>query len=168
MGRRVAHGGAVLALAVALALTACGKSPAEQRAAAEQALAEHRFNDARIALVAALEDAPGDAELLGMLAQTHLERGDGEAALAALERLRRAGGGPTAKLDLMEAEAQLLRGQFSAAAALAGKHESAEAYRLRALAAIGTGDLGAAEQLFVLGAGRTGTCLLYTSPSPRD
>ena len=157
MGRRVAHGGAVLALAVALALTACSKSPAEQRAAAEQALAEHRFNDARIALVAALEDAPGDAELLGMLAQTHLERGDGEAALAALERLRRARGGPAAKLDLMEAEAQLLRGQFAAAAALARQHESAEAYRLRALAAIGTGDLGAAEQLFVSGAGRTGT-----------
>ena len=140
----------VAALALALAVTACGLSPEERLDRAETAFAQNRFTEARLDLASVLEEDAGNAEALEMLARTHLQLGDGESAWHVLERLT-AQGARLPDHDTLAAEAQLLRGNHAEALALAETLGSAEGARIAALALVGQGETAAAAERFEKG-----------------
>ena len=137
-------------LLAAMLLAACGLSPEEKRDRALTALEEHRFTDARLDLGSALQDRPDDPQLLLLLARTQLQLGDGEGALATLGRLQSAGRVP-ADFDLLRAEAELLRGDYDSALEIVDPLESAEAWRMAALAHLGLDEDEKAELAFAAG-----------------
>ncbi|GGD51768.1 tetratricopeptide repeat protein [Erythrobacter arachoides] len=141
--------------ALALALAACGLSPEERMARAETAFAEHRFSEARLDLATVLQENERDPVALELLARTQLHLGDGEGAVATLERLAAAGRQP-ADFALLMGEAQLLRGRLDEALALVADSDTPEAARIAALAHIGAGDTDAARAAFAAGAQRRG------------
>src|SRR5689334_22721573 len=120
-----------LILTAAVLLSACGASPEQQLADARKSYAAHRFSEARLGLLAALDAQPGDAAVLDMLARTQLEMGDGEAALATLDRLGTLGKTP-ADAAILRGDAELLRGEGDKALAAVDKLATAEAWRVRA------------------------------------
>lgn len=130
--------------ALALALGACGPTPEEQFDRAEQAFAEHRFNDARLDLGTLLQSDRDNPEVLELMARTQLELGDGEGARSTLERLAELGAQP-ADYPALLAEAMLVQGEFSGALAAGTALGTAEGYRIAALAHIALG--GADEAL---------------------
>lgn len=132
-----------LILSAVLALTACGSDPAQDFAKARTAHAAHQYRSARVLLASSLAARPGDKAALLLQARTLLALGDGEGAGAALEPLRTLKQ-PRGDIDELAAEAALLRKVPDVALAMLGESETAEAHRLRALAAIQKGDLARA------------------------
>ena len=137
----------------ALALVACSADPADRFARAQDAFENHRYDEARLDLVSGLKERPGDVAMLDMLARTQLALGDGEGAHASLERLEAAGGLP-GDAPLLFGEAALLRRQFDEAIARVAPEKSAEAWRIRAVARVGKGELAEAGKAFGEGAAR--------------
>jgi tetratricopeptide (TPR) repeat protein len=144
--RRIALPLAVLAL-----LGGCAPSPEEMIESAERSFAAHEFTSARLNLVSALHDKPGDAAAVELLARTQIELGDGEAAMTALDRLAALGRLP-ADAPVLRGEAELLRGHPKEALVAVETHRTAEAWRVRALAQIALGDVSAAADAFERGA----------------
>ena len=138
-----------------LMLTACGLSPEEQVKRGEESFAANRFSSARLDLVAALKERPGDVRAAELLARTYLELGDGEAAMAALDGLAERDALP-ADGAILRGEADLLRGRFRKAIDHVAAESSADAWRIRALAHIGLEDIDSAAQAFDEGAGASG------------
>ncbi|WP_128892555.1 tetratricopeptide repeat protein [Erythrobacter sp. HKB08] len=124
---------ALVALASA-ALAGCGMTPEEKQTRAEENMAQNLYSQARLDLVSALKDKPGDETMLRMLAEAQLAIGDGEGAATTLDKLP-AGD----EVTLMMAEADVLRGRFDAAIERLSGSGGADASRLRVLAFIGEG-----------------------------
>ncbi|MEL1250230.1 tetratricopeptide repeat protein [Aurantiacibacter gilvus] len=136
--------------AMALALSACGVSPEEQFDRAEQAFAEHRFNDARLDLGTLLQADSDNPELLELMARTQLQLGDGEGARSMLERLAAQNVRPD-DYDTLLAEAMLLQGEFESALAAGTALGTAEGYRIAALSHVALGGADAALESFQQG-----------------
>ena len=137
-------------LALALALAGCGLSSEQRLDRAEEAFAANRFNDARLDLANLLKEQPGNVPATVLMARAQLRLGDGEGALASLQRLERTGQTPD-DFALLKAEAQLLRGRHDEVLELTRDMGSAEGARLAALALIGKGEIEAAGSLFARG-----------------
>lgn len=136
-----------LVLPVLLALSACGDSPAESLAKARSEYAAHDYAAARIHLAKWLVANPADREALLLQTRTLLALGDGDGAQQALSRLT-GGQAPSAEVAELAAEAALLRGVPDLAVELLGQRQSAEAHRLRALAALQDNQSEAAQRHF--------------------
>ncbi|WP_309751356.1 tetratricopeptide repeat protein [Novosphingobium sp.] len=146
--------------AMLLALAACADSPAESFAKAQKEYAANNYAAARIHLANALNEEPGNRAMLLLKAQTLIALGDGEGAAAALQQLVGTAK-PTDQLAELSAEAALLRGASDVSTAFLTGIETAEADRLRAMAAIQKGDLPLAAQHFEKGLARGGNARLY-------
>lgn len=149
----------LILLSVLLAVTACADSPDERMAKAQAAFAANDYPAARIHLAAALAEKPGDRAMLELQARTLLALGDGEGARTAIEKL--AGGKPvTGNLAEMAGEAALLRQKPDLAVAAVDGLNSAEAERIRALAAIQSDDTKGAVTHFERGLALDGNARL--------
>lgn len=137
-------------LLVVASLSACGIEPEERYARAHENYAESDFAAARVDLISALKDMPGDPELLTLLARTQIALGDGEGALFSLEKLMSAQPKPDDFVAL-RAEAEVLRGQFGRALEILEGEESGPAYRAAALANIGLHDADGARKALAAG-----------------
>lgn len=136
-----------IVLAALLALAACADSPAESFAKAQAEFAANDYTAARIHLAAALAKEPGNRAMLLLQARNFVALGDGFGAGTALDKL--SGGKPhSGELAELAAEAALLRRAPDAVAKLLGSAKSAEAERLRALAALQKSDTATAEKQF--------------------
>lgn len=130
-----------------LALTGCGGDPAQQLSQAKAAYAAHDYGAARVHLANWLSAHPGDRDALLLQARTLVALGDGDGAQTALGKVAN-GKPPTGELAELAAEAALLRGAPGVALDLLGQGRSAEAERLRALAALQKNDPRAAQGHF--------------------
>lgn len=133
--------GALSLFALLLPLSACGDTPAERLAQAQEAFAREDYRAARVALSAALREQPADAAMLALLVRTQLRMGDPEGAEKSLAQL--AGKLPAREHAQLRAELLLLQGRAQdALTALDRGDGSPTAWRLRAAAwlAVGEGD----------------------------
>lgn len=140
----------LLAASIALGLTACTPAPETLFAEGEQAFQAHDYRAAWIQLEEGLKQQPGNTEMQVLLVTTFLRLGDGERAHIRLQTLApdlRA----TPRVKLLQAEADILRGEFDAALAGLSGMDSAAADRLVALAHIGKGDIVRAAAQFEAG-----------------
>lgn len=142
-------------LAGALALSACSPSPAARLAKAQEELARQNYTAARLELGAALRENPDNPELQRLLIAVHLRLGDGERAQGMIEQLRR-GRASSPDLTVMEAEAQLLRGQAETALRLLGDTATSDGWRVRAAAMLMLGREGDALTAFRRGLAQGG------------
>lgn len=142
-----------IVLAASLLLTACGQTAPEKFASAQEAFGQSDFVTARLQLISALQDMPGDQAMLTLLARTQLALGDGEGAASTIARLDPAS---TADLPELTAEADILRGQHDDALTTLAERNSADSWRLRALANIGLGNPAPAREAFEKGMQSTG------------
>ncbi|WP_353226890.1 tetratricopeptide repeat protein [Novosphingobium sp.] len=133
-----------IALLAALALAACNHDNPDARfAEAKKAFAAEDYAHARSAVLAALDGARGNRDMLLLLARSNLALHDGEGAGAALARLADAGmNGP--EWNEMAAEAALWRGRPKDMADLLKDDQSPAAWRLRGEAALADNDSAAA------------------------
>lgn len=139
-----------LPLLGAVLLAACGTSPEEHFAMAQQAFGKSDYQTAKGELGQALKDNPRNRDMLRLLLQTQLLVGDGEGVQGAVDRLRSIGEkGP----DLLRAEAEglLLRGRGADAVTLLGQDNSPDAWRIRAAERLGAQDDDAARAAFLNG-----------------
>ncbi|APE28709.1 tetratricopeptide repeat protein [Aurantiacibacter gangjinensis] len=136
--------------ALALALASCGVSPEERLSRAEEAYAENRFSEARLDLGMLLQRDDADVRVLELLARTQVQLGDGEGAVATLERLAAAGARP-ADYDALMAEAMLLAGNYAGSLAAGQSLGTANGLRIVALSHVAMSDLEAALAAFERG-----------------
>ncbi len=115
-----------------------------------EAFVQQDYTVAREAALQALQQNERDPAALDLLAQIYLAMGQGADALAILDRLK-ATGTPPANVRLLEAEAMLQTGEHEQALELLVGEESAESWRLRALAANLAGDSEVAIAAFLRG-----------------
>lgn len=125
-------------------LSGCGLSPEEKLAEADASFAANDYAGAKVYLVSALKEIPGDAAALSLLAETQIAMGDGDGALVSLSQI--AENSRSAYHATLLAEAELLRGEFQTALEAVGSPETAQAARIAALAHLGLNDLAAAKQ----------------------
>jgi len=140
----------LLPFALALVLAGCAEDPQARLARAEKSFAAHDYRRAAIDIAAALQAEPDNVALLTLAARNHLAQGDGVAAQAALDKLAATGRKP-ADFALLAGEAALLRGQAKQVLELVEGENSAEGYRLRALAQLALGDDEVAASTFAAG-----------------
>ncbi len=124
----------MLASAILLALSACDNPFADPMADATAAYEKQDYFAARDGAQAALRDDGSNAAALELLARSQIAVGDGANALASLGRLDKMPGKP-ADINLLLAEANLQIGDAAAMNDLLEGNTSADAWRLRALAA---------------------------------
>lgn len=144
------------AIVMALALAGCslfGSTPLDQ---AEEAFAAQDYITAQEHVQAALAANAEDAEALELLARIQLVMGQGGEVAATLERLRGSGAEPD-DANLLAAEGQLQVGNVVEALNLIGDSDSAEAWRLRALAAAAQGNDEGALRAYHEGRGADGS-----------
>ncbi|MEB3414988.1 tetratricopeptide repeat protein [Alteriqipengyuania sp. WL0013] len=139
-------------IAAATLLAGCTLSPADRAQRAEDAMAQGDFAAAKLDLVTALKDKPGDAELLMLLARTQLELGDGEGALQTLRQLDIS----DPQVRIMTGEAELVRGMPERAWQAVEGWGTADAKRIQALSKLALGDVAGAEARFVEGTSASG------------
>lgn len=128
-------------------LSACGPTPEELLARAEQAYAENRFIEARLDLGTLIRENPDDVHLLELLARTQLQLGDGDGAEASLLQIEQIGE-KSADHDLLLGEARLLLGRYDEVSAMFADPQSAEEGKLVGLAQVGMGQNEAAAATF--------------------
>ncbi len=131
-------------------LAACGALSSDPMDEAREALVAQEYHEAREHVLGALQDDPISIEALTLLAQIQLAMGQGGEALLTLGRLREAGASGQA-ITRIEAEAMLQTGEFQQAFAMLEGDTTAEASRLRALAAAMAGNDAEAAQHFLAG-----------------
>lgn len=144
----------VAAVVLAQLLTGCSSDPQTLLARARQEYAAHDFKAAQLDLATVLKALPNDPAALELRARTALATGDGVSAKAALDAL--AQDRRPADYALLQGEAALLREQPHEAVAAVGQDRSAEAARIRALAALQQGDTAGAARAFAAGEGGSG------------
>ena len=149
-----------LALPLVLALSACGSTPEEDFAKARAEFAAHDYAAARVHLASVLSAKPGNPEALLLQARTLLALDDGDGAGTALDSLA-AKAPATPDLAELRAEAALLRQVPDVALDLLKDSTSAEASRLRGLAAIQQGKLPEALEHFEKGLAAGGNARLF-------
>ncbi|WP_379546863.1 tetratricopeptide repeat protein [Qipengyuania sp. DSG2-2] len=134
---------ALIAIAATL-LSGCGVGPEARYERAVESFAEHDLASARLDLISALQEKPGDPAMLLLLARTQIGLGDGEGATSTLETL--AGlQEPDEETRALLATANVLRGRADEALAIIDGDKGIEAERARALAHIAKGDYAEAE-----------------------
>ena len=136
-------------LGILLMAGGCGADPAALLARAQHEYAAHDFKAAQLDLAGVMKARPGDPAALELHARTALALGDGigaRASLAALPSSRR-----PADYELLLGEAALLRQNPAEALAVVAGDSSAEAYRIRAQAALLKADDAGAAQAFAAG-----------------
>lgn len=146
---------ALLAIVLAANLGACSSGSGDTLADAQGAFAAQDYIAARDLAQAALESDRENVEALELLARAQLAMGRGEDVLATVERIRRAGGNADEQA-LIAAEGRLQVGDIATARQLIGDATSAEAWRLRALAAQLEGNDAATLDAFQQGRTATG------------
>lgn len=139
MDRRRPFLSSSLALSLALSLAGCSLFGSEPMDEAEAAFAAQDYIAAQSHAQAALAQDPEDGDALEMMARIQLVMGLGRDVLNTLARLERVGHAPE-DANLIAAEARLLMGEGEAAIELIGQTDTADAWRLRALAAVQAGD----------------------------
>lgn len=149
-----------LILPALLVLSACGDSPEQSFAKARHEFSAHDYAAARIHLAAALQERPGNRDMLLLQARTLLALGDGDGAGTALQTLIGARP-PVGELAELASEAALLRKAPDVALGFLGDDVSVEAERLRALALIQKLDMTGAQQHFEKGLGAGGSVRLF-------
>ncbi|MED5546589.1 MAG: tetratricopeptide repeat protein [Pseudomonadota bacterium] len=112
-------------------LAACGDSPETLLGKAQDSLAREDFDQARVEVASALQEDPGNAAMLEVLARAYLGLGDPDGAEGALRRLEQAGGTGSG-LSVLKAEIALLRGRPAEALERLGTAEGEDAARVRA------------------------------------
>ncbi len=140
----------LLAAAMLFTLAACDSPLSDPAADAAAAFEAQDYLAARDHAQAALREEPGNVEALELLARAQIAVGEGGNALATLDRLKAAEGAP-ADLALLQAEANLQMGDAAAMLTLLEGDDSAESWRLRALAAALGGDDAATLAAFAKG-----------------
>jgi len=140
----------LLASTLLLALAACSSPLSDPTADAAKAFAAQDYLAARDHAQAALREDSGDVEALELLVRSQIAVGEGGNALLTLDRLKAAGGKP-ADAVLLEAEANLQVGEIDIVLMLLEGVDSAEAWRLRALAASQRNDDAGALAAFARG-----------------
>lgn len=135
--------------ALALVLSGCGADPDTLLARAKQEFAANDYKAAQLDLATVLKARSNDAAALELHARTALALGDGETARASLGKLPAAGRPKDHALLL--GEAALLRRDDKAAEAAVVADQSAEGWRVRAMAALLRGDEAGAESAFAKG-----------------
>ncbi|OCC25283.1 hypothetical protein MB02_01000 [Croceicoccus estronivorus] len=128
-------------------VAACGEDAGDLLAKAQSDFAAHDYRSARLNLIAALKQDPGNRDMQLLQARTLLALGDGDGAGALLERLKAADASRPELVEL-SAEAALLRVAPDKALNLLGDLKTPEAERLRALAALQSDDINSAETHF--------------------
>lgn len=117
---------------------------------ARKEFADQDYFAARDLVISVLQDDGSNAEALELLAHIQLAMGLGQDVLGTLDRLEASGGGSTS-VPLLAAEAHLQVGNLDEVQTTLEGQESAEAWRLRALAAGMDGDNRAAIAAFAAG-----------------
>ncbi|MEL1250232.1 tetratricopeptide repeat protein [Aurantiacibacter gilvus] len=138
---------ALLAVSMLASLGACSLLGDDALEAAQQAFEAEDYIVARDLALAALEDDAENVAALELLARAQLAMGQGGEVAAVLERIERAGGEAEDEA-LLAAEGQLQAGNPAAARELVGDQQTAEAWRLLALAAVQEDDEAAALEAF--------------------
>ncbi len=141
---------AIFAMSLAASLAGCSLLPSDPTDKAQAAFDAQNYLTARDHVQTALAHDASDIQALELLARTLLAMGQGADALAALDRLNQSGT-PPADANLLAAEGKLQTGDPAAALELIGDDPTAEAWRLRALAAIAQGDAERAGQAYANG-----------------
>lgn len=136
----------VLLPLAALALASCGDSPDTVLARAREDLGAGNAQEARYRLAEALRSTPGDARMLLLLAQAHLQQGDVDGAERVLSRLGADAGSPQALR--LRARIALQRGKVAEALKLLATDTSAEGLAIQAEAYLALGDSDAARKAF--------------------
>ncbi|WP_338244993.1 tetratricopeptide repeat protein [Aurantiacibacter hainanensis] len=148
---------------LAMALSACSAAPVDPLDEAQASFEAQDYLAAYEHVQTALVADADSTTALELLARIQLAMGRGEDVAATLDRLEAAGGG-SEDLVLVEAEAKLQSGETDAAIELIGNARSAEAWRLRALAADLEGDEEGARAAFRQGRSAEGERVrLYTA-----
>lgn len=145
---------AAAAVAGALLLASCTASPETLLDRAGKAFSAHDFKAAQLDLATVLKAEPANLRALELHARTVLALGDGIAARTSLEALPPAA--RPADYALLLGEAALLRQAAADAEAAVAQEKSAEAWRIRAQAALLKGDDAAAARAFAAGEGAPG------------
>jgi tetratricopeptide (TPR) repeat protein len=148
----------------ALALPACSGTMQSNLTQAEREFASHDYPAARSHLLALLHSRPNDRTARLLLAKTLVALGDGEGASTALRSLANpaAAAGEVAELS---AEAALLRRRPDEVLTTLNGSSTAEAGRLRGLAALQKGDVAAAVDDFERGLAAGGNARLFADYS---
>ncbi len=139
-----------LAGLMAVSLGACSLIAPDPMDDAREAYAAQDYHAAREDVMRALEINGSDSAALELLARIQLAMGLGADVPATLDRLESAGALP-ADAKLLEAEALLQTGEHELAVGVLRGEDSAESWRLRALAANMAGNRAAAEAAFLSG-----------------
>lgn len=139
-----------LPFAAALFLAGCAASPEERLARAEKAYGAHDYSAARIDLSSIVQEAPENARALELLARTYIALSDPIAVNGILERLGRLGKLPQ-DAGVLRGNVDLMMGRYDAAVAAVANDGTAEAWRVRALAHIGKGEMDQAAEAFAAG-----------------
>ena len=154
---------AFAAFTFACLLAGCANPLADPAEDAQAAFDRQDFFGARDNAQDALRSDPADAAALEVLARAQIAMGQGGDAMATLERLKSLPDAPI-DLNLLLAEAHLQLEELEQAAGLLAGDESAEAWRLRALAAAIAGDERGTLRAFASGHDGTGDKLrLYVA-----
>ena len=143
-------------LFLAAALSACAPDAATRYEDAQEAFAQNDFRSARVSLIAALKDEPGNWDMRLLLARAQLALGDGEGAAASLAELPE-GDILAPDVALVLGEAEVLRGRYAEAIDVVAGIDTAAADRIRALAYIGQEDVAKAAEAFAAGEARQGS-----------
>jgi Tfp pilus assembly protein PilF len=129
----------LIAAFAASMLASCAPSPAERMTRAQQAMAEHRYSLARPDLQAVLQDDPKNRAAQVALVRVFIAQENPSAAVELLERMARSG--PLAgELRLLRSQAHLMLGGYDDALTGVAGDDSAEAWRIRAIARTGRGE----------------------------
>lgn len=120
-------------------LAGCGMDPESRYERAVESFASHDLASARLDLISALDEKPGDPEMLLLLARTQIGLGDGEGAAATLQRLAKVRD-DVEETRVLKATADILRGKPDAALEGIANDSSVMAERARALAHIAKGN----------------------------
>ncbi len=143
-----------------MALAACAGTNQPTLQQAEREFASHSYVAARLHLVALLHTRPDDRVARLLLARTLVALGDGDGASTALQSfaVSTAAAGEVAELS---AEAALLRHHPDEVFKILGDSGTAEAGRLRGLAALQNGDVAAAVGHFEKAVAAGGSARLF-------
>ena len=150
----------LLTTAVALAVAGCGQTAEQHASAARLAFSAHHYRAARIDAIEALHARPSDTALLLLKARIQVALGDGAGAgetMTLIGRSQRF----SDEVAYLAAEAALLRDDPAATLITLGGRKGVEAERLRAMAAVKSGDIGAAAVHLAQGAKAGGSARLF-------
>ena len=140
-----------LASLLALSLLACsGEGGGDAAAQATEALDRQDFIAARDSAALALKADPQDADMLLVLASSQVAIGQSDAALRAIDRLESVAG-VSDESAMLRAEALLQQSRPQDARAAIEGIDNADAWRLRAIAAIREEDDAATREAFARG-----------------